>query len=101
MKISFKKEPRETGLRAVGSGWRTQIKLNGKECGYISGGHYAMRSGEVSIRIAFVDEAESCKWKYCGIKNTCKTEKEAREVVKTFLAKDDLKQVHTFEASND
>lgn len=77
MRISFKKN-RETGLAAIGSGWRSDVKIDGKRVGTISGGSWM--GEESSARIAFVSD-----------------KKTVREKVKCFLKKIEPTLIYKFE----
>ena len=71
MKLSFKKQPRETGLRAVGQIPSSKVKINGKVCGWISGPSYknTSLSNKSTIGISFFkkdineDGNPNCRWK--------------------------------------
>jgi len=83
MKITFKKEPRETGLGSVGSGWYTTLKIKKKQFGYIKGGG-AFSKG-ISIGFMFKDEKDSGGWKWGYLKHTATNEAEAREAILIFF----------------
>jgi hypothetical protein len=81
MAFTFKKEPKETGLAAVGNpNSQTQIKLKKKQVGYIAGPSWS--SKDLLWRVKFaVSEGKSFKW--VTLKATFETEPEARTYLTT------------------
>jgi hypothetical protein len=81
-KFTFKKEPRETGLRSVGRPYPdTQIKLEGKRVGMIAA---PSRFGGDAWQVRLVQkleptEADPCPWRWIFFKTTHETEADARE----------------------
>ena len=58
MKFTFKKQPRETGLRAVGKPYPdTDIKVNKKRVGYISAPNWQTKSYAWLVRFAVKKES--------------------------------------------
>lgn len=81
--FTFKKEPRETGLAAVGAGDPdTIIKLEKKQVGYISGPNWRSTDQLWRVRLTKVDEKESCGWKWVTLAKKFDTEPEARAYLK-------------------
>lgn len=79
-RFTFKKEPRETGLRSVGYPHQSvRIKLNGKVCGMIYAPNWQRDGWMVSVMV-MVSSSENCPWSWrrCG---TFKTEQYARDWV--------------------
>lgn len=81
-KFTFKKEPRETGLRAIGSpGPNTTIKLDGMEIGIISAPFWASKDNLWSVRL-MVKQTPSvddpCDWHWTQLKQRFNTETDAR-----------------------
>lgn len=103
-KVSFKKHPKPTGLARIGCGFYTDIRLNGKKCGTISGGF--PRNPNINIQICLVknekfdDGNPNCSWAWLYLKNDCKTEDEARifaEEKLLLIAKDPQYTLNFFE----
>lgn len=76
MAFTFKKEPKETGLAAVGNpNSDTQIKLKKKQVGYIAGPSWNSKDSLWHVRFA-VSEGKSFKW--VKLKAAFETEPAAR-----------------------
>jgi hypothetical protein len=81
MGFTFKKEPKETGLAAVGNpNSNTQIKLNKKQVGYIAGPSWLSKDNLWHVKFA-VSEGKSFKW--VTLKASFETEPEARVYLTT------------------
>jgi len=105
MKLTFKKEARETGLRAVVNPTpSTIIKIEGKEWGHIWG-HIIPASSHSdlfawSIQFSIVkkdimeDKNPNCIWRNVTLKQKFSSEPEARDWLKTNL--DMLSEKFTF-----
>ena len=78
-KITFKKHPRETGIRAVDAGFWIDIKHNKKKIGMIHGLSWNKRT--ITIQIAFKDDSPN-GWNWKFLKNTCDSEEQVREFIK-------------------
>lgn len=78
MKFTFKRMPRETGLRRVGNPWpAVDIKLGGKVCGWI----HPRSCQERHFSVWFHIEGGSCVcgWSNVMEKDGFETEQEARD----------------------
>lgn len=81
MKLTFKKRPRETGLRAVGYPNRSvDIKLSGRMVGLIAAPNWQSKEHKWAIRLA-VKCDDGGGWKWVTVKSKFDTEDEAREWV--------------------
>ncbi len=83
--ISFKKDPRESGLRGVAQMPSYRVKVNKKVCGRISmNAPYNREKGIFSIGITikknekFNSDDTNSDWQWVFLKNTCQTEDEAK-----------------------
>ncbi len=77
-KFTFKKQPRETGLAAVGNpNQATDIKHNGKIVGYIAGPNWMSKSSDWIVRIMVIEGLESWSWK--TLKKKFEEEPDARK----------------------
>lgn len=89
--ISFKKHPREKGLRRVAQQVAYDVKVNKKKCGIIAKRAPHMEGSDFSIQISikknsdFTDSGSNCDWLWIFIKNDCKTEDEAKAVISDML----------------
>jgi hypothetical protein len=87
-KLSFRKDPRPTGLFAVGHPQPgTTIKIDGKEVGYIAPPTWQTRD-IWTIRFMVKDELQenpNCDWKWVTFKTEFATEPEAREFIRQNL----------------
>ena len=85
MKFTFKKEKRETGLRAVGYPYAsTEIKLDGKVVGSISAPNWQTPDGLWRIRLTVkkpVTTEEPSAWKWIQLKFKSKEEEECRKFI--------------------
>lgn len=89
MKITFKKEPKETGLRSVGHvDPNTNIKVGGKIIGIIEAPYWATKDHKWEVRLAVegspVDNP-NCSWHWVQVKERFDTEPLARKWVKENL----------------
>ena len=85
MKFTFKKQPRETGLSAVGSPYSSvDIKLDGKEVGYISAPNWQTKDAKWGVRFKVKKEpsqAEPSPWRWFVVKDRFDDEAQARQFV--------------------
>lgn len=85
--ISFKKEPRETGLRSVGYPYQNvDIKVNKRKCGWIQSPSW--NRDDWHVRVAVQKEItpdDPCNFKWQKPDMSFATEQEAREWVKAHL----------------
>jgi hypothetical protein len=89
MKLSFKKEPKATGLSAIGHPFsHTIIKIDGKDVGRIAPPSWSSQSKQWIIRLTVnkkdinEDGNPNCPWKWVEIVNRFDTEESAREYLK-------------------
>jgi hypothetical protein len=76
--LSFKKNPRSTGLAAIADPYpTTQIKIGGREVGLISPPR-PRGSENWSLRFMVKDASESCGWRWIGLRGRYETEEQAR-----------------------
>jgi hypothetical protein len=87
LKVTFKREPRATGLANVAKPKRdTVIKINRKICGYIYAPHAF--SKDTFYHVSFTvyktdkDAPENCVWKWITVKKPFDSELDARAYVK-------------------
>lgn len=80
-KFTFKKEPRETGLRGVGNPRpNTIIKLNKQQVGIIYAPNWRTPDNLWTVRLIKKDETqENCGWKWVTLKQRFGDEPTARE----------------------
>lgn len=87
MKITFKKEPRLTGLAAVGySRQSVEIKVDGKVCGHISAPNWQTEDGLWGVGFMVYKNpdktrVDNCAWKWIRIVQRFDSELMAREWV--------------------
>ena len=85
-KFTFKKQPRETGLAAVGNPHPdTDIKHNKMLVGTISAPHWQSPDNLWRIRFMVAEEGgdnPNCDWKWIQLKKKFDSEPEAREFLK-------------------
>lgn len=88
MSISFKKDPRESGLRGVAQMPSYRVKVNKKVCGRISmNSPYNRDKGLFSIGITIkknkevISDDTDCDWQWLFFKNNCQTEDEAKAFI--------------------
>jgi len=91
MKITFKRQPRETGLYLVGHPYQdVDIKVDKKVCGYINSPSWNKNSWDVWITVIKKDIMEdgnpNCKWGNVPFKKKFSTEEEARAAVPNLIA---------------
>lgn len=99
IKLSFRKEPRETGLAGVVNPVPpTQIKVDGKIIGSIIPPSY--RDPEYLWKVSFMvmksepDGNPNCDWKHIYLKKKFSEESEAREHIKQII--DEIMKRYTF-----
>jgi len=104
MRISFKKQPRETGLANAANPWpTTDIKVNKKIVGHIKPPTWMSDNKRWEINIS-IEGSEpnnpNCSWRWISPKYKPDNESEGREWVKkhleNFLTKNNL-QLHYFD----
>lgn len=89
--ISFKKEPRPTGLMSVGWFQSSDILVNKKDCGTVTGPSIRMNGTRIQLMVYKNDIMEdgnpNCKWMNISIKhpNNFKDHDEARNFVRENL----------------
>ena len=85
--ISFKKEPRETGLRSVGYPYQNvNIKVNKRKCGWIQAPSWSHSGWSVRVAVQSDATRESpCDFKWRQASTSFATEQEAREWVNSYL----------------
>lgn len=88
--ISFKKQPKETGLRRIASPYpHVDIKVNKKKCGNISPPNWSSVDNNWRIQICVKkpepDNNPNCDWKWMMVKKDFDNEKEARQWCKDNL----------------
>lgn len=77
-RFTFKKHPRETGLRAVGHPYQSvDIKRGGLVCGTIRAPSYSRNGWQIGLMVN-EPSSENCNWSW-RFPCTCATEQEARE----------------------
>lgn len=87
MGITFKREPKETGLYAIGNSTPgVNIKYNKKWFGYITPPSWQHHGWDVSFMVykdnIMEDKNPNCDWKWVYIKQKFETEEEARQYMK-------------------
>lgn len=98
MKLSFKKEPRETGLAGVGRPWpNVLIKADRKKVGTIVAKNWHQDKYQIWLTVKQTPTVESrCPFRSVKLKFECDTEEEAREFLQksweTILKKFELHQ---------
>ena len=89
MKLSFKKEPKETGLSAIARpNADTQIKADKLRCGRISPPNRFSNQGDlwfINLMVKQVPtEADPCDFRWITLKTKFPTEPESREYIKKY-----------------
>lgn len=89
--LSFKKQPKETGLRAVGSPIpNTDIKLNGKRFGYLCAPTWQTKDGKWGVYFMAYktepDDNPNCDWRWLSAKDRFDSESDARQWMKDRIA---------------
>ena len=86
LKFTFKKQPKETGLRAVGTPYPdTDIKVNKKAVGYISAPNWQTKTIAWKIRLAVKKEIttdDPAGFKWVSAKKVFGSEADARQWIK-------------------
>lgn len=97
-RLSFKKHKKPTGLAGIGAGFFTDVRINGKKCGLISGNHSHDRLA-VTIQLS-VKKENGWDWKMFRY-NTIVNEEIGRAWVMAnideFISKNNM---HYFEKEN-
>lgn len=79
MKFTFKRQPKETGLRAVGNPRPSvDIKLGGKVCGQIIAPYWATEDGKWRVGMAIDSDDPRNGWRWKFFKPRFDTEADAR-----------------------
>ena len=104
LKITFKRHPKETGLRGVGNGTPSvDIKLNGKNFGLLAAPSWQQGGWRIGIQVVktetVTDNNPNCEWKWVYFKYNPSTEEEARAWVLSHI--DSLALVYTFHTHED
>lgn len=85
-KITFKKNPKPTGLARIGSGWSFTAKHKGQKFAIISGGRVLLPG--VTIQVAIKSQRENNDWIWLFIARhdqTIKTEEEAKQILQNSM----------------
>lgn len=82
IKLTFKADPKPTGLARVGCGDYVHVKIKGKKMGIISGGS-AYNKG-YSIQLAIKTEAHP-GWGWKFLNRDCKTLDEAKNTAQAYI----------------
>lgn len=86
-KFTFKKEPRETGLRSVGyTKQSVNIKLNKKKVGFIYAPNWNSKGWKIAFMISGGAGNPNYDWHWKNLK-VCETEEEARQYVQDNIEK--------------
>ena len=81
-KFTFKREPKETGLAAVGSPHASvRIKLNGEVVGRISAPTWSTKDNKWGVGFTVDDAKRVCNWKWVFLKARFDDEDAARKFV--------------------
>lgn len=84
--ISFKKQPRSTGLASIGESQRSDIKVNMKCVGMITGPSWRDTDNSFKVRLMVKDgDQENVDWKWITMKVKFENDKAARLWVKQHL----------------
>lgn len=97
MKISFKKQKRETGLAGVGSSNRTDIRLDKSRIGFMSSPSWSSKETKWIIRLAVKRMTEKGGFMWVTLEKRGNDEKHCREIVKEMLPKLHQCTFHKFE----
>jgi hypothetical protein len=82
-RLSFKKEPQETGLRSVGHpSPDVAVKHDGKLVGLIRARSWQQDHYSVGFMVEGNDDNLNCSWRWVFLKNKFETEDEVREYLK-------------------
>jgi hypothetical protein len=87
MKITFKKQPRETGLSAVGRPYPdVHVKVDKKRVGILHAPIYSTKDRKWGIQIAVeVRKHVNCSWSWTSCQQRFDNEEKAREGAKLFI----------------
>lgn len=97
-KLTFKNEPKYTGLMAVGNRAGSEIKLGGRRVGSILGASFSVSNFRHRVQIAVKDETQKCGWVWVMPKETFATRDEAKEWLRqNFDAVVSGRELHFFE----
>lgn len=79
-KVTFKKDPRETGLAAVGNGLQSSdIKFKKKVFGRIQAPNWRTKDNKWGVSIMVYDQTSHSGWRWAFFKLRHDTEQEARD----------------------
>jgi hypothetical protein len=100
MGITFKKQPKETGLHSIGYPYpNVDIKLDKKTMGYISAPTWQTKNVwniYLSVKKSEPDDNSNCDWKWVTVKKDFENEIEAREFIKGHIEEIQKKFVFHF-----
>lgn len=86
LKLTFRKQPRPTGLSSMGYGQNTDIKINGKVCGAIYAPTWRSKDDlwEIcfSVKKSESEPKENSDWKWITLIKRTETEEQARIFLK-------------------
>lgn len=88
IRLSFKKEPQQTGLAGVGNPYSsTHIKIDGFKVGTISPPNWSSKDNlwTISLAIANPDKESNCEFKWIFLKKRPENEPDARVWLKEFI----------------
>lgn len=82
-KLTFKKQPRNTGLYAVGHPWsNTDIKVKKHIIGNIEAPNYTTKDNLWIIRFCIADSTGKCGFKWITLNKKGESEEESRNIAK-------------------
>ena len=94
MKFTFKRKPKETGLRGVGHPYASvRIKVGGKAVGVIAAPSWSTKDGKWGVAFTvkkmekLTDGNPNCDWMWLFVKERFEEEEEARQWVKEHAEK--------------
>jgi len=88
MRLTFKKDKPLTGLMVVGNSYQgSDIKIDGRVCGYISAPNWQTEDNKFGIRFAIKEKQENCDWKLITLKGRFDSDADARLFVKENIEK--------------
>ncbi len=100
MRLTFKKEPREPGLAAIGIGQNVKIKADGKKVGWIQAWSWRNSNYSVWLHVKGNDGNPNCDWHNECVKNDIPDEQAARLYVKTHWEELQAKGLHQFDGDD-
>lgn len=85
-KFTYKLEPKQTGLAAIGNGAQSaDIKLNKQIVGLIAAPNWMSKDGLYSARFMVYDPTIECGWRWITLKKRTKTMQEMREWLNQYV----------------